>query len=295
MGKYATSVGNCSKKFRPVGIQFEKTGDGFSAVGSFTIATRGRGGAESGELNGNFSVAEGFRCKYCGNAYLYQCKFCGAFVCYDGNAATGMQCPSCGKTSDVPAGKDRRIHVSGVAASSKPKRIMIAMDVSASMLEPSGYGTRLDETKRAATEQFVGKFRGSQLAVVAFSTGTRTLIDFTMDIDAVKNTIRNITAGGGTTSPFTHICERHADFIEDASYDRYIVVFTDGAWSSSAENIIKKAQKLISKGIKILTIGCAGADKEFLKGISSADSNISVSDGNIESGFATAARRITQA
>lgn len=105
MAKVITTVGACSTKKKPVGFQF-LIGMGESSLeGSYSIT--GDTAIVSGEpLPGKPVIGSNFAkngCKYCGNKHVFFCGCCNRFVCYDGRAAAGFVCPSCGNTAKVPA------------------------------------------------------------------------------------------------------------------------------------------------------------------------------------------------
>ncbi len=287
--KITTVIGSCSTKRRPMGIQFVERGGDYVAGGSFTVTSEASVG-ESEELNGAFKLSQSFRCKYCGNRYVYQCSRCGKFVCYDGLEKHGAVCPSCGNVANVPATKTDRIVRSGGGGK---KQILIAMDVSESMNESSGRTTRMEETKKAAIDEFINKFAGNPMALVVFSTGTRVVLPFSENSDAVRRAVASVRAEGGTTSPFAEICEKFPDFIHGTG-ERIIVVFTDGAWSGKEEGHIARAQNIRDAGVKILAIGCAGARAQFLRSIASPGFDISANDGSIGTAFAEAAEKVSQ-
>lgn len=279
-------IGACSTKKKDMGFQFQQKANGFSAGGSFIpgdVTDVVSGGAAS--LNGNFLIGQSFKCRGCGNKHLYQCGSCGKFICYDG-AAQNAECPACGASGFVPAETDERIVVSGGAAK---KKILLVMDISASMDETTrARTTRLAETKQAAVDEFVRKIPSAEIALVTFGTSVKTVLGFTEDKAKMERAIGALKVDGGTTSPFKFIKENYSSFLESGESGRYIVIFTDGAWAGKTEGHISSANKMRSSGVKIITIGCGGADAAFLGGIATPGANITAADGAIKSGFASA-------
>lgn len=282
MASIVTIKGLCSLKGKDVGFQFQNKGGVYSAAGSFNIVPGDTAIVDAETLSGSFVVGQSFKCKQCGGNHMYQCGACGKFICYDGKARSGA-CPSCGKNTSVPAQKDDRIPRSGVATH---PQILLAMDVSGSM-----YGGRLTETKNSAVTEFVRKFPGAKMALVTFESYVRTIVNFTEDLSTVERAINGLTDLGGTASPLPHILNNFQGFIH-GSGDRYVVIFTDGAWDRG--NHTADANAIKAKGIKIITIGCAGADRNFLQSIASPGASITTSDGNIGGGFAQAVKLIHQ-
>lgn len=291
-------TGRCTSHGGNVGFQFKSafnpaTGcDDHYLCGSFTVNDFDGDGEES-VANGGFMYGQGYAgCADCGAKYVYQCGHCSAFNCYDGKAHTGLVCPVCGKTSAVAATHDDRI----VRSNPAPKiKIVLAMDVSSSMNERTATGkTRLREMQDAAVTDFVRRFESAEIAVVAFETRVRTVLDFTKNGSAVERAINSLQAGGGTTSPLAHIRSAFSDFAGGAGDGRYVVVFTDGEWAGNSAGHISSAQTMRKNGLNILTIGCAGADKNFLRSVASQGASIDVVGDDFGSAFATAAKKISQ-
>lgn len=283
-------VGFCSVKNRETGFQFVQDGTKLTAKAAF----RAYGGGDEiiADVSGEFYTAPTFKCT-CGNKHLYQCSTCGKFVCYDGNEQTHAYCPYCHSTDYVPAADSLgRIARSGRVSDGKKTDIVLAIDVSKSMTEDG----RMETVKRAAVEEFVSKYEGRcRMALISFSTKVTLLSPLTDDLDAIKRLIGGLSAGGSTSSPFGTVLrdKRLSEFLKSDN-NRYLVVFTDGEWSGEGTGHISSANKIKDKGVKILSIGCAGADKGFLERISSPDGSIVTTDAGIRSAFATIAEKSSQ-
>lgn len=290
MSNIVPIVGFCSKANKETGFQFIHDGRSFTAKASF----RAYGGGEDviGDISGEFLTAPTFKCT-CGNKHLYQCRTCGKFVCYDGSAQTAAYCPFCHSTDYVPeADAAGRIVRSGRVSDGKPVDIVLAIDTSKSM-EDDG---RLDTVKRAAVEEFVSKYEGRcRMALVSFSTQVTVLSPLTNDLSVIKRLIGGLKAEGGTASPFGVVLRDKSlsEFLK-SNNNRYLVVFTDGEWAGKGDGHISSACKIKDKGVKILSIGCAGADAKFLERISSPDGAIVTTDSGIRSAFATVAEKSSQ-
>lgn len=289
--KIVTVKGGCSKLKKPVGFQFNSDGGKYYICGSFTVAS---GSSSSGEesLDGEFLYGQYSRgCKICGNKYVYQCCHCSAFNCYDGNAQTNAVCPVCGKKSNIPATSDKRIVRS--SAGGGATEIVLAVDVSGSMgIKDNGKSTRLDEMKIAAIDSFVKKFDGVKMSLVIFGPGVKTVLPFTSDSDKMIRAINSLTVSGGTPSPLAHVYTSYQDYkTKTKGINKYFVVFTDGDWDSTDTSY---AKKLKSNDVKIITIGCAGANMKFLRSIASDGASIEVSGNDFGSAYASAAKKISQ-
>lgn len=289
MSKIVAITGMCSSANKPTGYQFVPEDNKLVARGSFRMY--GGGDEVVTDVAGNFYTAPNFKCT-CGMGHLYQCKECGSFVCYDGKAHDKLQCPSCHVVDYVPAAsKDGRIARSGKAGGI-PVDIVLAIDTSSSM----NAGGRLAVVKRAAVEEFVAKYEGKcRMALMSFDTKVTVLTPLTDNLSAVKQLIGALSADGGTTSPFGAVLRDAAlnDF-RASKNKRYLVVFTDGVWAGDRNGHISSSKKIKDMGITILSIGCAGADADFLDEISSPNGSVVTTDSGIRSAFATVASRSEQ-
>ena len=110
MAKIITTVGACSTRKKPIGLQFVVEGGESALSGSFSVGAKIVVSAEG--LTGAPVIGAAYArtgCKYCGNKHVYQCGACKKFVCYDGTAQKNHECPLCGSRADVPACNDSRI------------------------------------------------------------------------------------------------------------------------------------------------------------------------------------------
>lgn len=287
MAKITPIIGMCSNTKKSVGIQFVQEGTKLVAQGSYK--TYGGDNENITNVSGEFYTGSNFRCT-CGKKHLYQCRSCGKFICYDGLAQSNAVCPSCGKNDNVPAATAQgRIMCSG--GSGGVTDIILAIDVSSSM-----YGNRIRTVKRAAIEEFVHKYSQScRMALISFESRVVVQSPFTTDLRKIERLIDNLSADGGTHSPLDTVLDNHcfSGFLK-ASNNRYLVILTDGEWFGDANEHIRKANAIKAKGVKILSIGCDGADKYFLERISSPDGSIITNDSGIRNAFATIAKKSSQ-
>ena len=284
--------GGCSVKKVAVGFQPQVAPGEYFLGGSFKYNAAGGGGpvVSDEKLSGSFRYNQSYPgCRECGNKFVYQCCHCGEFICYNGEETRGAVCPSCGQKSDVPKTKDDRIVRSGVSAGTC--EIVLAMDASGSMS-----GGKIDEMKRAAINQFVSKFPTAKIAVVSFGCpNVATECGFTDNASAINAAINKLYACGGTPSPLPHIISDFGAFMSGANgSNRYVVLFTDGYVDGGESLNMPYADQIKAAGIKIITIGCTGADMNFLRKIASPGAMIETSAGRMESAFADAANKITQ-
>lgn len=284
-------IGGCTSKNKKVGFQFGQQDTRFFLGGSYTVSGESSGSSTGETTSGEFRYMQGYAgCRLCDNKYVYQCSHCSSFNCYDGKKHDSIICPICGKSSSVPATSDERI----VCGSKQNNiEIVLAIDVSSSMS-----GNKIKEVKKAAINNFIYNFPGAQMALVAFG-GTRshhvsTILSFTTDYRCMESAINGLYAYGGTPSPLPHILSTFPSFSRNnATSDRYVVVFTDGEWNEGF-GAVPYADKLKSNGVIIITIGCTGADYNFLKAIATPGANIEARGTNFGQSFATAASKIKQ-
>lgn len=286
--KVVSLIGGCSTAKTSIGYQFIDEGAKLSAKTAFRTFG-GTSDTKAPDITGSFYTAPDFKCR-CGNTHLYQCKSCGKFICYDGRAQSNVACPVCNAKNDVPAASaDGRIKCSGSSATAKAD-IVLAIDRSGSM-----NGDRLATVKRAAVDQFVSKYRGSRMALVTFESNVIVAERPTTNLSAIENRIRKLSTGGGTQPPLDLILNSYelSDFRNSRS-PRYLVIFTDGGWFGDYATNVANAERIKQMGIKILTIGCAGADATFLRRISSPDCSIITNDSGISEAFASIAKKTQQ-
>lgn len=287
--KVVSLVGGCSTAKSSMGYQFIEEGAKLSAKTAFRTFG-GVSDVKAPDIKGAFYTAPDFKCR-CGNTHLYQCKDCGKFICYDGKAQSNAVCPACNAKNDVPAAPaDGRIVCSGSAGASKAD-IVLAIDISGSM----GVHNRLETVKKAAIEQFISKYKGSRMALVTFGDTVVVAEPPTYDLSVIENKVRRLSTEISTEPPLGVILSSwELRYFRNSKLPRYVVVFTDGGWYGDRRTNIANAEKLKNMGIKILTIGCAGADVDFLKTISSPDCSIITDDAGIGNAFATIAKKVQQ-
>lgn len=277
--------GGCSVKKVAVGFQLKVAPGEYFLGGSFKYNAAGGGGpvVSDEKLSGSFRYNQSYPgCRECGNKFVYQCCHCGEFICYNGEETRGAVCPSCGQKSDVPKTKDDRIVRSCMASGAENNEIMLAIDVSGSMSSETAGVSRLAEMKVAMTTQFVSKFQGASMALIQFGPGVRTVQDFTTNNATVINAINSLTISGSTPSPLPHVINNFPDFMLGRSgKSRYLVIFTDGSWDEGYSFNEPLAKKIRDAGIKIITIGCTGADMNFLNKIATPGAVITTGGGTM--------------
>lgn len=169
--------------------------------------------------------------------------------------------------------------------------IYLAIDVSGSMY------SAMNEVERAANT-FVNDMdvTCSKIGVLVFGDQVQIACQPTNNIKTIKSAIQDATqfkfpVGSGTGGrPLEYLNNNFGSLDEK----NYIVVLTDGEWWKAAEEITS-SQKVKQKGIDIVALGFADADREFLRKIASSDETALKTDLNSLTGaFSTIAQAITE-
>jgi molecular chaperone DnaK len=144
--------------------------------------------------------------------------------------------------------------------------LYMAFDLSGSMS-----GQPLAEAKKAAAGF------ASQCDITTTSLGVIEFSDRVLTTTAISQSIKTITQGietlqigrtgyGNDTHPFDEILQ----LLQNTKGSRYALVLTDGVWSDQSV-AIRAAKRCHQVGIEIIAIGFGGADRVFLKEISSSE------------------------
>lgn len=144
--------------------------------------------------------------------------------------------------------------------------LYLAFDLSGSMS-----GQPLLEAKKAATG-FSSQcdITNTSLGIIEFSDSVLTTTGISQNIKQINHGIDTLQIGrtgyGNATHPFDEILNH----LERAKGLRYAIILTDGVWNDQAA-AIRAAQRCHQIGIEIIAIGFGGADKAFLRKISSSE------------------------
>lgn len=168
--------------------------------------------------------------------------------------------------------------------------VYLAFDLSGSMSGPP-----LAEAQKAA-HTFVSQCDLSSTSVGLISFSDRVLVE----IEACQNA-RRITGAingldigrtgyGNDTHPFDEISRR----MQRVTGLRYAIVLADGVWSDQPR-AVRQAKKCHGEGIEIIAVGFGGADRAFLRQISSSDENSFFTNLNaLAETFSTIAQELTE-
>ena len=140
--------------------------------------------------------------------------------------------------------------------------IVLAMDISGSMLARDFTPDRLSASKRLATE-FVAERTGDRLSVVAFAGEAFTQCPLTADQAAVGTTLSRLRSG--VVEDGTAIGNGLATAInrlrESGAKSKVVVLLTDGVNNRGQISPIMAAEIARDLGIKVYTIGVGSRDK----------------------------------
>ncbi len=133
--------------------------------------------------------------------------------------------------------------------------IIIALDVSNSMLAEDLKPNRLENAKRAI-EKLVDRLQNDKIGLVIFAGDAYTQLPITTDYVSAKMFLNTITPnsvpvqGTNLTKALEHAAN---SFTPDSSVTKAIILITDG--EDHEESALDAATEIANKGIKIYTIG----------------------------------------
>lgn len=168
--------------------------------------------------------------------------------------------------------------------------VLIAIDLSGSMS-----GEPLRKSQEAARD-FIQQLdlSNSSVGLMIFSDRVKLSQDLCQDAKALSKGVNSWTIGsvgyGNAAQPFT----KALDILKEREDPRYLIVLTDGIWSSQS-HAIAEAEKCKSAEIEIIAIGFSGADQEFLRKIATSDANALYTNlGGLTTSFSKIAQVLTE-
>lgn len=141
---------------------------------------------------------------------------------------------------------------------SKGVEMMIALDVSRSMLAEDIEPNRLSHAK-LAIDRLLKKLKGDQIGVVVFAGNAYVQVPITSDYSAVKSFLQGVEPGmipvqGTSFKSAIETCMEA--FKSDSKNNRAIVIITDG--ENHEEGAVEAAQDAYEEGARVYTIGMGG-------------------------------------
>jgi Ca-activated chloride channel family protein len=137
----------------------------------------------------------------------------------------------------------------------KGVEIIVALDVSNSMLAEDIKPNRLDRAKRTVS-QLIDKLHGDKVGLIVFAGKAYVQMPTTTDYRAAKMFLSSISPGivpVQGTAVGEAIDLGLKSFTKDNEKNKVLLVITDG--ENHEDNAIKKAEEAASKGVNIFTIG----------------------------------------
>jgi len=152
-----------------------------------------------------------------------------------------------------------------VTAETKGLNVLIAVDISRSMLAEDQSPSRLERAKRHAS-RLVQDLTGDRVGLLAFAGQSFILSPLTIDADALHLLIDaldpDLTTAGGTELARALSQGRELLFAGDPVADRVLVLFTDGEAHDSVTGVRDAAARLRRDGIRLILVAEGGLEPE---------------------------------
>ena len=150
-----------------------------------------------------------------------------------------------------------------VVTDTKGLSLVIAIDISRSMLAEDAAPSRLERAKREA-RRLVHDLRGDRVGLIAFAGGSYITSPLTVDPGALQLLIEgldpDIASKGGTTLARAIRQGRDLLLAGEEVADRVLVVFTDGETHDSIPPLLQEAERLHRSGIRLILIAEGGRE-----------------------------------
>lgn len=141
--------------------------------------------------------------------------------------------------------------------------IVIALDISQSMLTPDMMPSRFDAAVNIASD-FVSKRDNDNVAVVAFAGESLTMMPLTSDQNAVIGALKSLQPGalGENTAVGDGLVTSLNRLVEGKAESKSVILLTDGANNAGEVDPLAAAQVAKEKGIRVYTIA-VGQDQVY--------------------------------
>ncbi len=150
-----------------------------------------------------------------------------------------------------------------VTTESKALNVVLAVDVSRSMLAEDMSPSRLERAKEQA-RRLVYQLRGDRIGLVAFAGQSFILSPLTVDAGALNLLIDaldpDLTSAGGTELARVLVQGRDLLFPGEPVADRVLIVFTDGEAHDSLPTVRSAAQRLRRDGVRLVLVAQGGQE-----------------------------------
>lgn len=141
-----------------------------------------------------------------------------------------------------------------IEAERKGIDVVVALDVSNSMLAEDIKPNRLERAKQAISK-LVDKMGNDRIGIVVFAGKAYTQLPITTDYSAAKLFLTTVTTKDVPTqgTAIGDAIELAMKAFDDDTHSRAIIVITDG--ENHEDDAVKAAEEAASKGIRVYTIG----------------------------------------
>ena len=150
-----------------------------------------------------------------------------------------------------------------VTTESKALNLVVAVDISRSMLAEDVQPSRLGRVKREV-RRLIQDLRGDRLGLIAFAGRSFVLAPLTVDDGALQLLVDglapDLASAGGTALALALDQGRQLLLAGPGVADRVLVVFTDGEAHDSLPGIIDAAERLRREGMHLILVGAGGTE-----------------------------------
>jgi Ca-activated chloride channel family protein len=154
-----------------------------------------------------------------------------------------------------------------VTTETKGLNVVIAVDISRSMLAEDAAPSRLERAKNQA-RRIVQDFSGDRIGLIAFAGQSFILSPLTVDGGALNLLIDaldpDLTSAGGTEIARALRQARDLLFAGDPIADRVLVMFTDGEAHDTLQSIQSAAENLRRDGVRLILVAEGGVEPETI-------------------------------
>ncbi|UCD24075.1 MAG: VWA domain-containing protein [Gemmatimonadota bacterium] len=150
-----------------------------------------------------------------------------------------------------------------VETESKGLNLVVAVDISRSMLAEDANPSRLERAKRE-TRRLIHDLRGDRIGLVAFAGQSHILSPLTVDGSALNLLVDalhpDIASAGGSDLARALRQGRELLLAKDEVADRVLVIFTDGEAHDSVAEIMSAAERLRRDRVRLVLVAEGGTE-----------------------------------
>ncbi|MDH5805665.1 MAG: VWA domain-containing protein, partial [Gemmatimonadota bacterium] len=150
-----------------------------------------------------------------------------------------------------------------VVTENKALTVVLAVDVSRSMLAEDESPSRLGKVKREVT-RLVQDLRGDRIGLIGFAGRSYILSPLTVDDGAIQLLVDGLdpemASAGGTELSVALKQGRELLLAGPGIADRVLIVFSDGESHDSLDQVVEEASKIRREGIRLILAGVGNVD-----------------------------------